>query len=280
MNTVLNSALPGRPGRSAGLLLACTLAATGAQAHDFWIEPGAFRPVAGDQVSVSLRVGQDFTGTSQPLIPNWFSDYSVTGPEEQQPVRGMIGDDPAGHFTAAADGSQVIGYRSTRAFVEIDPETFDKYLDAEGLEWVREVRRERGDSDKNAREFYSRCAKSLVRSRDAQSGAGFDAELGYTLELLPLSDPYALSPGAQLPVLLKYEGQPIADLLVIAFTAEEPETKQLLRSGPDGRVTVALNRPGIWLIKAVQIIETPSTEDDADWESFWASLTFQLAATQ
>ena len=275
MNIVINCSAR----RRGGLLLAWLLFAINAQAHDFWIEPGAFRPAAGDEVKVTLRVGQDFSGTSQPLIPNWFSDYSVTGPAGTQPVRGMIGDDPAGHFVATADGSQVIGYRSTRAFVEIDPQTFDKYLEDEGLEWVREVRRERGESNANAREFYSRCAKSVVRSRDAESGAGFDLELGYTLELLPLSDPYALAPDARLPVLLKYEGQPVAGLLVIAFTAEAPQAKQLLRTGTDGQVTVALNRPGTWLIKAVQIIETPPGEDGADWESFWASLTFRLAAS-
>ncbi len=264
--------------RLAGLsLLALLFATSHAMAHDFWVEPSDFRPAAGDKVSVWLRVGEDFTGTSQPLIPNWFTDYSVTGPAGQQPVQGMIGDDPAGHFIATGKGSELIGYRSTRSFVQIDPPTFNNYLNKEGLDWVQTVREERGEGEQDAREYYSRCAKALVRDRAAANGEGFDTELGYTLELIPLRDPYALAPGAALPVELRYLGRPIGDLLVVAFTAENPQAKQKIRTDGNGRAVLQLDTPGTWLIKSVHIIEVEN-DPDAEWESFWASLTFQLDA--
>ena len=247
--------------------------------HDFWIEPQTFRPDAGEQVTISLRVGEDFSGDSQPLVPGWFTDYSVTSPSRKQPVRGQIGDDPAGYFVADPQGSQMIGYRSSRSFVDIDPPTFNDYLEKEGLGWVRERREQRGESETNAREYFSRCAKSLLRSRSASSGEGFDAVLGYTLELIPLRDPYALVPGAALPVELRYLGEPIEGLLVVAFTAEDPQTKQKMRTDRNGRAVLQLERPGTWLVKAVHIIELDDSEPDAEWESFWASLTFRLDAT-
>lgn len=268
---------PGRPLRMRAAVLLLLAAATPVRAHDFWIEPGSFRPAAGATVPVNLRVGMDFNGTSQPLIPNWFTDYSVTGPDGQQPVAGMIGDDPAGHFTAVAGGSQVIGYRSTRAFVEIDPPRFNQYLDDEGLEWVRTAREQRGEADTNAREYYSRCAKSLVRVAGETDGRGYDVKLGYTLELIPGADPYGMAPGAALPVRLLYQDRPLPGALVIAFTAEQPDTKQRIRTDDEGRATVQLDRAGTWLIKAVHIIEVPQPDPMADWESFWASLTFRLA---
>jgi len=257
-------------------LLSLLLQAYAAQAHDFWIEPQTFRPDAGERVTISLRVGEDFSGDSQPLIPGWFTDYSVTSPSRKQPVRGRIGDDPAGFFVAESEGSQVIGYRSSRSFVDIDPSTFNDYLSKEGLDWVRERREQRGESDSNAREYFSRCAKSLLRSTAATSGDGYDAVLGYTLELIPLRDPYALSPGAALPVELRYLGEPIKDLQVIAFTADDPQRKQQMPTDRNGRAVLQLERPGIWLIKAVHIIELDDSEPDAEWESFWASLTFRL----
>ena len=44
---------------------------------------------------------------------------------------------------------------------------------------------------------------------------------------------------------------------------------------PTGARAFTLPRAGAWLIKAVHMIRAPS-DAGADWESFWASLTFAL----
>ncbi|MGI9330931.1 MAG: DUF4198 domain-containing protein [Gammaproteobacteria bacterium] len=259
---------------SATLLSAAAISSPAALAHDFWIEPQDYRPAINTDVPIVLRVGEDFTGTSQPLIPAWFSNYAATGPSGVKPVRGMIGDDPAGSFIPDANGNWVVGYRSTRDFVEIEPKKFDTYLNAEGLEWVKERRAETGEAESNAREIYSRCAKALIQVGD---GTGtFDQALGYTLELIPEKDPYRLEVGGQLPLQLLYNGEPISDILIIAFTAEAPKVQQQHRTDAEGRVSINLSDTGTWLVKGVHIIELPEEETRADWESFWASLTFQL----
>ena len=43
----------------------------------------------------------------------------------------------------------------------------------------------------------------------------------------------------------------------------------------DGRVRFKLPRTGMWMIKAVHMIEAPAGAD-ADWVSYWASLTFEI----
>ena len=63
---------------------------------------------------------------------------------------------------------------------------------------------------------------------------------------------------------------------VVSFTADRPERRFSQRTNADGRVLVPLDRPGEWLVKAVHIIETPADDTVADWESFWASLTFAI----
>ena len=241
--------------------------------HDFWIEPLDFSPEVGARVDVSLRVGMDFSGDTVPYIPDWFSDYRVVDARGARPVEGITGDDPAGSFEVRAPGLQVVGYRSTVDFVDMEPEKFIEYLKDEGLEHVIALREQRGESDRSAPEFYSRCAKSLLRAGGGRGG--HDAVLGYTLELVPEADPYALEPGSQLPLRLIYRGNPIEDILVIAFTSDRPDEKVSIRTDSQGRVAVPLDRPGVWLIKAVHLIETdPGVR--ADWESFWASLTFEL----
>jgi len=243
-------------------------------AHDFWIEPSAFDVEPGDEVSLVLRVGQDFAGNSQPYIPDWFVDFRITDEQGARPVNGLLGDDPAGHFVAKESGIQVVGYRSTRDFVELEAERFVAYLNAEGLGDIIRLREERGQALDSAPEYYSRCAKSLVRVGGGTGG--HDRVLGYTLELIPARDPYRMKPGDTLPVRLLYESQPLPGALVIAFTTDDPERKLLVRTDAKGNVTLTLPTAGVWLIKAVHMIETSPDESGADWESFWASLTFAM----
>ena len=39
-------------------------------------------------------------------------------------------------------------------------------------------------------------------------------------------------------------------------------------------MTLALPKAGVWLVKSVQMVAAP-TGVNADWESLWASLTFE-----
>ena len=258
------------------LFVAAGLSVQRLYAHDFWIEPTRFSVTAGDRVELVLRVGQDLAGDRLPYINNWFSDYRVVAPDGTRPVEGLMGDDPAGSFAAREAGVHVVGYRSTVDFVEMEPAKFRSYLEDEGLEHVIATRAARGDSGKPAREIYSRCAKALVDVTGASDDETWSETLGYTLELLPERNPYALAPGDSLPVQLLYEGEPIGGILVQAYVADRPDDKFAARTDARGRVTLPLSRPGLWLVKAVHIIETPPDYARADWESFWASLTFRL----
>jgi uncharacterized GH25 family protein len=257
--------------------LVCLLAgAVPAAAHDFWIEPAEFRPAVGASVPVVLRVGEDFSGTSQPFVPDWIVDFSVSGPDGRTGVEGFVGDDPATVLEARTPGLQLIGYYSQRSFVNLEAGRFNAYLEAEGLDAVIATRRRRGEAATNGRELYSRCAKSLVRVGAGAGSTGFDRVLGYPLELIPRTDPYGLALPGDLGLTLTFRGQPVAGVLVVAFTAEQPAQRLRARTDARGEVRLRLDRPGRWLVKAVHMIEVPDSDPQADWESFWASLTFQL----
>jgi len=264
------------------IAMACAVIgwAAPARAHDFWIEPSVFRPATGASVPVTLRVGEDFNGTSQPYVKDWFIDFSVSSAAGREPVLGFAGDDPAATLVFKAPGLRMIGYHSTRSFVDLEAERFNKYLGSEGLDRIQKLRRQRGQSQANGREYYSRCAKSLI-SVGESSAAGvdrsvYDQPLGYPLELIPRANPYALVPGERLPIALFYKARPVEGVLVIAFTADQPALRFQARTGPDGLVTLPIDRPGRWLVKAVHMIPVQATDPAADWESFWASLTFEV----
>jgi len=47
------------------------------------------------------------------------------------------------------------------------------------------------------------------------------------------------------------------------------------RSDQNGRATFAIDEAGPWLVKAVHMVPA-AAGSNADWESFWASLTFEM----
>jgi uncharacterized GH25 family protein len=259
------------------LLAACAFAvATPLLAHDFWIEPTSFRPDVGSVVGLSLRVGQSFRGDPVPLNRDKIVKFVTVSPAgAETPVDGAPGRDPAGTARIAAPGYVVAGYRSSPSSLELPAEKFEAYLKEEGLERVSAVRARRGDSEKPSKEIFSRCAKALLDAGGAGT-VGFDRALGFRLELTPETSPKELPPSGRgtLAVRLLYEGKPLAGALVVAMNRDDPEKRLSARTDRSGRVLLALPRGGVWLVKAVHMVPAPA-ESGADWESLWASLTFE-----
>ncbi|HYN20943.1 MAG TPA: DUF4198 domain-containing protein [Thermoanaerobaculia bacterium] len=250
------------------ILLGFLLTGPALRAHDFWIEPSSFRPQPGARVAVQLRVGEHLQGDPVPRDPRRIERFAVVGPAGEKEAVGLAGADPAGWIAPAEPGLHWIVFDSNHASLEQTAEKFDRYLDEEGLERVREL----GPSKTGTvKEIYSRCAKSLL-AIGGTAGTGWDRAIGLELELVPERNPYDLKAGESLPVRLLYRGQPLAGALVKAVAANAEVSA---RSDSNGRAELRLDRPGLWLIKAVHMVPAPKGSV-ADWESLWASLTFEL----
>ena len=57
------------------------------------------------------------------------------------------------------------------------------------------------------------------------------------------------------------------------------ESQMVGRTDAEGRVQVFLNSPGKWRLHAIAF-ERSTDAAKADWESFWASLTFEFGSTK
>jgi len=244
------------------------------RAHDMWIEPGTFAPAAGEIVPVRLRVGEDLLGDPLPRDPALINQFIVVDSEGRKPVVGRDGSDPAGFVRVATPGLLIVGYRSNASAIDLTAEKFTRYIEEEGLDRVAALRARRGQTG-GARDLFSRCAKSLVVSGTPGQGQA-DRALGFTLELVAERNPAIVASGEDLPVRLTYENRPLAGTLVAAINRGHPGEKLTARTDNDGRVHFRLPRHGMWLIKAVHMIEAPAGAG-ADWISYWASLTFEIA---
>ncbi|HET8549958.1 MAG TPA: DUF4198 domain-containing protein [Bryobacteraceae bacterium] len=274
MITHLSSTSVRRPLRAMALIV--TTLSSPLLAHDLWIEPTTFAPEPGATVGVRLRVGQDLVGDPVPRQPALINQFVFEDAAGRKPLPGRNGADPAGFLRVATHGLLIIGYFSNPSAIELPADKFNQYLREEGLDAVAALRARRGQTGAAARETFSRCAKSLVLSGSPRRDHA-DRTLGFPLELVAERNPYAMRAGGELPVRLTWQRRPLVGALVVAINRLNPSEKQKARTGADGRVRIRLRQNGMWLVKAVHMVLAADT--NADWASFWVSLTFELPAT-
>lgn len=250
---------------------AAALLAAHARAHDFWIEPSTFHPAPGAMVSVGLRVGQDFIGDPVPRLSAFIAAFSVRQNGKDQDIGGSDHIDPAGFLRADGATTAIISYASTGAYIELPADAFEDYLRLYGLDDIVVSRAARGEHATLGRERFYRCAKALLTGREPL--AGVTKPLGLAYEIVPDEDPTSRLAPFHGRVL--YDGKPLADALVVALLRGQPSVHLQARSDSQGAITLPLPRPGIWLIKSVHMVRASFFASE-DWDSFWASLTFQV----
>lgn len=261
-----------------GLLLSALLGmATPVAAHEFWIEPANFRPPAGKLLDVRLFVGQHFRGDTMIYLPESFERFVTVNTRGTRNIPGLPGDDPAARLTPADPGLLLIAYQSTRYSLDMDAATFESYLEKEGLDSIRALRTQRGERGKPVRELYSRFAKSLLAVGGSDGGLDARRPIGLRLEIVPQTAVYQLRPGQGLEVQLLYENRPLANAQLLAFSKKKSKTPLMQRTDAQGRARFVLPYPDVWMLSAVHMIPAPANAK-ADWESFWASLSFETGA--
>ncbi len=242
----------------------------GAHAHEFWVEPTAFSIERSGRIGVRLCIGDGYEGWSQTRNAARIESFVASGPSGVQPVVGLDGADPAGALGLTAPGDYVIAYRSDRAYTEMPAAEFDDYLRDKGLDHILAARRTQGATG-TVREAYSRHSKALVR---VGAGADVPADRAMQLPFELVAETVTAADGWRSFRLL-LEGRPLAGALVTAARPGTADADLASRTDAEGRVRFRLPSDGQWRIAAVHMDRAPRGVD-AEWESRWASLTFEL----
>ena len=144
-----------------------------------------------------------------------------------------------------------------------------------------EARRREGTADRAAAERYSKHVKPILQVGKATTDS-FDHRFGYPIEIVPLVNPGTLAAGRSLEFLVLAEGVPVAGQLVYASfdgfhthddSGSHHEAAQL-RTDEKGVARVELSRSGRWYLRLIRML--PSVEEGVDYESNWATLTFEV----
>jgi uncharacterized GH25 family protein len=154
-------------------------------------------------------------------------------------------------------------------------------LEHDGVLDVLASRKEKGAMDKDARELYSKHVKAVFQVGQQRSES-FKTKLGYPIEIIPLQNPYQLGKGATLEVLVLKDSKPAANQLVYASYAGYHQHDDngghveaiKTRTDQHGVAKIKISATGHWYIRLIHMV--PSDKDGVDYESNWATLTFEI----
>ena len=257
-----------------------------AGAHEFWISPSRYRASRGETVTVGGRVGTGFRGEQRPFAAERVVRFVLIG---RQPVdlgpAAMTGNVNWASFRLPDDLGAMVAYQSSFATIELPAAQFDDYLREEGLDAPLDARRKLGMGAGPGRERYARCPKTWVAGRRDKGGAARSLRpAGLPLEIVPIADPGGTNP---LDIRVLWRGKPLAGALLrawrrplapdwapVAVAARDSVGMALqVRTDARGEARLALAGDGEWLVSTVHMIPC-ADKAVADWESWWASLTF------
>ena len=261
----------------AGTLL---VVASVALAHDLFLKLDTYFLEPRTRVRVTVLNGT-FAKSEGFVAPDRVADISVVAPGGRTRLRAATawsrGPDSTSLLSLplGAPGTYVVGVSTKTREIELGAEDFNAYLEEDGIADVLEARRHDNELGKGARERYSKHVKAVFQvGRDRSDG--FNVTLGYPAEIVPLDNPYGMDRGAALRVRCLMDGRPVANQTVLWGGEQGGQTpaQRSTRTGPDGVAEVTLDAPGRWYVKFVHM--TRATERGLDYESKWATLTFEI----
>jgi uncharacterized GH25 family protein len=247
-------------------------------AHDLFLKLDSYFAPPNSAVRVAVLNGT-FTASEGPVAPDRLLDLSVVGPTERRAIP-RASWKPSGDSTwltvqTGAAGTYVIGASLSPRQIALSGEDFNSYLKEDGIPDVLNARTLNGELGVAVREQYQKHVKAVIQVGDTRSDA-YAAVLGYPAELVPLTNPYGARIGDTLAVRALVDGKPAARQLVIAGGERDGQKIEETwdRSDSTGVARFALSRAGKWYIKFIHMV--PITGDSVNYESKWATLTFQV----
>lgn len=246
-------------------------------AHDLYLMPERFVTPAGRPLGIVFQNGDEFPKASAATKTERLRNTRLLSKAGQADFEKITARATETTATVQVPGSgiAILTAHTIPNFIQLDAKKFRSYLEHENLTNAIQWRDQHGEAGKPGRERYSKYVKSLIRV--GQSDGFYRERTGLTIEIIPEADPYAVSPGQTLPVQVLFRGKPAVDVAVESAWLEAGKAKMMTigRTDAQGRIVIPVKAQGPHRLHAI-VMERCAEPQAADWESFWASLTFEI----
>jgi hypothetical protein len=258
--------------------IAIVLLAPAAQAHDLFLRLRTYFVPPNTPVVVRVLNGS-FVSSEGTVQRNRLRDLSLVAQGVRRALDSTAWTDASRKVSTltlrtGAPGTYVVGASTKPKLIQLAAKDFNGYLDHDGVPDILAARTRAGELEKPARERYHKHVKAILQVGAAHSD-DWKTVLGYPAELVPESNPYAARPGDTLAFRCLVDGAASASQFVmIGYDGGNGRVIESgLRADASGVVRVPLARRGKWFVK---FIHMEPVQDSVDYESKWASLTFEI----
>lgn len=247
-------------------------------AHDLFLKLGSYMVEPDATVQLSLLNGT-FTSSESGVAADRVVDISIVSPAARDRLDASMltteGNTTSLEVKTSGAGTYVVGVSLRKRVLELQAADFNDYLEHEGIPDALEARRRDGEVAEDVAERYSKHVKAIFQVGDERTD-GFSTVLGYPAEIVPLQNPFEAHAGSEIEFRCLVDGSPVANQMVLAGgrnsdgAFEEVST----RTDEDGIARFTLSAAGQWYVKFISMVKV--ADDEADYESTWATLTFGL----
>jgi uncharacterized GH25 family protein len=266
--------------RVGALCLALVLASVAvASAHDLFLKPARFFVPENSDVLVRVLNGT-FSKSENVVARARLNDVSLVSPSGRERLDTTVwttaGDTSSVTIRVGTAGTYLVAASTKPNVIALKAKDFNTYLASDGVPDVLESRRRGGELERPVRERYSKHVKTLIQAGSTRSEQ-IATELGYPAEILPLNNPYALRVGGTVRIRTLVDGQPVPNQYIL-YGGRTPDGGRLaqrsIRSNDDGVALVPVRSRGTWYVKFIHMTRVDG--DSVDYESKWATLTYQV----
>jgi len=245
--------------------------------HDSWLVPDTYRMKPGETVTISANTGMDFPKSLNAISTDRIDRFFIVG---------MSGTIRLGNFEVAGNSTRATcipgkpgTYTAALALmpklIKLAPEEFNRYLLSDGMKNIYELRKREGTLNEYAIESYSKYPKTILQVGDKTDDSCLKP-VNLPVEIVPESNPYTLNKGDKLVVTALFMGEPLAGWeLSWSYPGHGESFAGTVITGKDGRAAVPLEKSGPTVLRFTHMMKV--NKKTHNWESHWASLTFDVA---
>ena len=249
-------------------------------AHDLWMIPGKFRLAMGESTRIFINNGDVFPEALSLLAEERVAGLWLHGQGKTTPVTRfrVDGRSLTFDFEETNPGIHALALSTVPRRVRLKAADFNDYLENEGLALAFELRKEFGEAELATFERYTKWAKAYIAVAGVvEKDYAWVEPVDHPFEIVPISNPTRVEAEDEFFLRVLFAGEPLEGIVVVGGRAGGPEKEIEAVSDEEGVVKVSVSSSGRWYLRAIHMVRL---EDDPDvqWESFWCTLTLEVAA--
>jgi len=248
-------------------------------AHDLYLKMDGFFVGVNEKISVKVLNGS-FMDSEGAVTFARLQDTSVISPSgtRTNPKEADFTKEDKTSFLnlqPAEAGNYIVGLSTMPREIDLKAKDFNEYLSEDGIPDTLLERKRKKQLSKDVRERYSKHVKTIFQVGDRQS-ENYKTALGYPVEIVPQTNPYALKTGDAFEFLCVKDGKALANQFVMTGRDEDGKliTGENVRTDKNGIAKIKLVGAGKWYVKFIQM--TLLKDPKINYESKWATLTFEI----